>query len=268
MIAFLRRNEVWAVLAGIVLVNTAFVAAIAAELLPRGAYNYGRFLLLGGVLVLVVGLSRGAGGLWSLIRPMTVWRVHPGWYVLALCWAAGIATLTLTGLALSGAGSGVAASDLNLALVLRPDVAATILIGSFVGEIVWVSYAVGQLSKRMSPFVASQIVGAVWTAWWMPMVVLNVGIIPDLPVLPLLINMMGIAAMCAFVYFNTRSGLVVLMLQVMVNSSIVIFPIAPTSGGVEAYTAFALVYYGAVMLLFLTWGRGLFSRAHGAAQRA
>ncbi|MDA0811383.1 MAG: hypothetical protein O3C21_03175, partial [Verrucomicrobia bacterium] len=74
------------------------------------------------------------------------------------------------------------------------------------------------------------------------------------PLIALLFNQMGIAAMCAFVYFHTRSGLLVLVMQIMFNATILVFPITPTVGGAPTYWAFALTYFCAALILFLIFG--------------
>ncbi len=70
----------------------------------------------------------------------------------------------------------------------------------------------------------------------------------------LLVSMPGIAAMCSFVYHHTKSGIAVLILQMMVNSFSVIFPVIPHTGGVGTFVAYGIVYYTAVVLLYLRFG--------------
>jgi len=57
-----------------------------------------------------------------------------------------------------------------------------ILIWAFLGEVVWVSHSLRELSKITKPFYASQIVCFIWTLWWIPVVQLGEGIIPDFPI--------------------------------------------------------------------------------------
>jgi hypothetical protein len=113
---------------------------------------------------------------------------------------------------------------------------------AFLGEVVWISYAVRELSKITKPFYASQIIGVVWTLWWLPSVYINVGVIEDLPIWPLFLNMMGAAGMCAIVYGKTKSGLCVLVIQYMLNMSLILLPISPGAGG-STYTIYAVTYF-------------------------
>ncbi|MGL4308868.1 MAG: CPBP family glutamic-type intramembrane protease [Paracoccaceae bacterium] len=256
---WVHDREVWVFLCLIVVVNAVFVGLISNKLLPGSLYSMGRFALLGGVLGAVVLVGSGWHGIVELLRPMMVWRVHPAWYVVALVWAAMVATLVLVGEQFVAAEP--TAMTATITAVAKKRILFTVLIGAFIGEIVWVSYALRSLSSRFTPFVSSQIVGVFWTLWWMPMVLLNYGIIPDLPPVALLINQTGIAAMCAFVYWHTRSGLIVLLLQIMVNSALLIFPVIPTIGGVGTYWAYAVTYYVCSVVLFLAFGpRPLFSK--------
>lgn len=250
---FVRRHEVAIALCLIVLVNAVFVAGIATGILPDRLYFHGRFLLLGAVLGGVVLVGSGIGGIVELLRPMARWRIRPGWYLLALLWPALVSTLVLAGKGLV-TGRGLAEIEADVSTVTHPNVVRTILLGAFVGEIVWVGYAIRKLSGRFTPFVGSQIVGAVWTLWWMPMVVLDVGVIPGIPPLALFPSMMGIAAMCSFLYTHTKSGLAVLTLQVMVNSSALVFPVMPGSGGIPTFVAYSAAYYACVLLLYLARG--------------
>lgn len=248
MRASLQRYEVWVFFVLIIIANTTFIVAIDHGILPFGLYNSGRFLLLGTVLIAVVALSRGGAGIVALLVPLTRWRVTPGWGVFAALWAA---TLCLSFLAAQAVITGRWPDDLlpGLDTILRPSVARTVLIGALVGEIVWVSYAISNLAPRFGSVPAGLIVGTVWTGWWAPIVGLNVGVIPDLPIVALWINMLGVALVCGFVYEHTRSGLLVLLLQIGVNSAMIIFPVVPATGGLDTYWAFSVTYLVAAMAL-------------------
>jgi len=250
---FVRRHEVVIALCLIVVVNALFVGGIAAKLLPDRLYYLGRFLLLGSVLGGVVLVGSGIRGLLELLKPMTRWRISPVWYLLAFLWPGLIGILTLAGKGLL-TGTGLAEISWDFSVISQPNVIRTVLIGAFIGEIVWVSYAIRKLSTRFTPFVGSQIVGTVWTLWWMPMVILDVGVIPGIPPLSLFLSMLGIAAMCSFIYSHTKSGIAVLILQVMVNSSALIFPVIPTTGGIPTFVAYSAVYYVCVLLLYARFG--------------
>ncbi len=259
-----RKREVWIFLCLIVVINSLFIAGINSGLLPARLYNVGRFFLLGVTLASVVFAIRRLAGLRELVRSLSVWRVNPLWYVLALLWAPSLATLVLAVKSLLTGENAFEA--LTYHLVLNVGMMRTVVIASFVGEIVWVAYSIGTLSKRFGMLAGSLIVGGFWTLWWVPMVLFGRGIIPELPLGPLFVSMLGIATMCGFVYLTSRSGPVVLLLQIMVNVSFLVFPIVPTSGGNPTYLAFSLTYLLASLTLFVLFGpRPLFGRPVAAA---
>jgi hypothetical protein len=251
--AIFKDRELSLFLVLIVAANTAFISALHFGWLPAFLYNKGRFLLLGCILAAVVFAFRRWQGILELVRPMTVWRINPAWFVFALAWPPATCLLTLS---IKGWANGnlMGAIVIDFATITQPTVFATVALGAFVGEIVWVSYTIGRLQKTTGVPLASQIVGVFWTLWWVPIVIINVGVIPDLPLDALLVNMLGVAAMCGFVYSQTKSGLAVLTLQLSLNSSLLIFPVVPDSGGVATYWLFAVVYFIAVFLLYARFG--------------
>ena len=259
-----RRREVWIFLCLIVVVNSLFIAGINSGLLPLRLYNVGRFVLLGLTLASVVFAIRRFAGLRELVRSLSVWRVNPLWFVLALLWAPSVAILFLAGKSLMTGTNAFEA--MTFGLVVQPAMMRTVVIASFIGEIVWVAYSIGTLSRRFGMLAGSLIVGGFWSLWWVPMALFGKGIIPELPIVPLFVSMLGIATMCGFVYLSSRSGPAVLLLQIMVNTSFLIFPVVPTSGGTPTYLAFSAIYLAASLTLFILFGpRPLFGRLPAAA---
>lgn len=61
--------------------------------------------------------------------------------------------------------------------------------------------------------------------------------------------MMGAAGMCTIVYAKTKSGLCVLVIQSMLNMSLVMLPISPDAGD-NTYPIFAVLYF-LIMLVFM-----------------
>ncbi|PIB26764.1 hypothetical protein BFP76_10950 [Amylibacter kogurei] len=258
---FIRKNEVWVFLLLIPILNWAFVEWVAAgiesaggeENYPMSIYRHGRFFLLGGALFVLVMITRGFGGITELLRPMLNWRVNILWYVFALGWAAFVCCLVLLGKGILN-GNGLSEITISFDVMNSAWMWFTLLIWAFIGEIVWVSYAVRQLQKDMSIFNAAMIVGIFWSLWWFPIVFIGISIIPGLPLGALTLNMMAAAGMCAFVYAHTKSGICVWLLQFMLNSMLLVFPVSPTSGGIPTYWAYAIVYFILMLVLFYLFG--------------
>ena len=251
--SLLHDREIWTVLAAIVLGNVAFVYAVSEGLIGTRYYHLGRFLLLGAVLALGVFAFRGWRAPFELLKPLTVWRFNPAWFVLALLWPPLIGALALAGKGLL-TGNGLSEITARFDVAFHPYVFRGVVIGAFIGEIVWVGYALARLGRSASVFVSSLIVGVFWAAWWVPIVVIGIGVIPGIPVWALFLGQTSLAVMCGFVYAHTRSGWVVFALQTSANSSLLIFPVSPESGGVPTYVAFSALYLAASTLLYLRFG--------------
>ncbi len=250
---FIKTYEIWIFLLFAPITSAIFVYGVHLHLIPGRLYLHGRFFVLLFLLIGMVKLTRGNAGLKDLFKPMLIWKVPLQWYLFAFFFASSIACLTLY---LRSLYLGVDFTDftLNFSYFSSFYFTFNIILFALVGEVVWVSFAVRELSKIMNPFFASQIVGAVWTLWWIPIVIMNDGVIEDLPIVALMINMMGAAGMCAFIYGKTKSGICVWVLQIMLNSSCLIFPVSPRSD-VTTYWAFSIVYF-LVMLVFMFYFYG------------
>ncbi|WP_458627029.1 CPBP family glutamic-type intramembrane protease [Winogradskyella sp. PC D3.3] len=244
-----RKYEVWIFLVLAPISSAIFVYISSLGYIPESVYNHGRFFLLMFMLVGIVKYARGTPGLKEMFKPMLNWKVKPKWYLFSFLFAFTVAlfTLTLKGFYLGSEYTDFFSFDPSIITFRRLFV---LLVWAFVGEVVWVSYSVRQLSKKMKPFYSSLIVGIFWGLWWVPLIYLGIGVIHDLPVWPLLIHMMGAAGMCTIVYAKTKSGICVLILQFMLNVTGLVLPVSPRSGGVSTYIAFAVIYF-LTMLIFM-----------------
>lgn len=246
---FIKKYEIYLFLIFAPIINGLFVYGVKSDIIPGRIYLHGRFFLLLFLLMFMVWFTKGREGLRNIFKPMLKWNVPFKWYLLSLFFASIIACLTLLIKALY-LGGDYSVFLISTSHVSDPKFMFNLILWAFVGEVVWVSYAVRELSKSMNVFFASQIVGIVWAFWWAPIVWLNVGVIQDLPLWPLIISMMAVAGMCAVMYGQTKSGICVWVLQTMLNTTLVIFYITPSSGGIPTYVLFSILYFLA-MLAFM-----------------
>lgn len=246
MIAFIKKYEIWVFLILAPILNTLMTYASNEGLISYFSYTNGRFYALLFLLLFIVLITKGIKGVIDLFRPMLNWKVHPKWYLFSLLFAFAIGIITLLLNGLYHGNTDIFSFKLNVPTF---KFGLFLLTWAFLGEVVWISYAVRELSKITTPFFASQIIGIVWTIWWLPSVYINVGVIEDLPIWPLFLNMMGAAGMCAIVYGKTKSGICVLVIQYMLNMSLILLPISPGAGN-STYTTYAVIYFLA-MLVFM-----------------
>ena len=245
---FLKIYEIWIFLLLAPLSSAIFVYGFQMHLIPGRLYIHGRVFLLLFLLIGLVKITRGNSGVKDIFNPMAKWKIPFKWYLFAFFFASSIAFISLCLKAIY-LGGDFSVISLNFSVVTTLGFIFNMILFAFVGEVVWVSFAVRQLSKVINPFYASQIVGLVWGLWWIPMVMLNVGVVEDLPIVALLINMMGAAGMCTIVYAQTKSGVCVWVLQIMLNTSVLVFPVSPRAS-ITGYWTFSIVYF-LVMLGFM-----------------
>lgn len=239
---FIKKNEIWFFMACGPIVSAIFVYARIQGLFPSVVYSNGRFCVLLLFLVILVKYTRGNEGIKDIFKPMLNWKVHPKWYVFSLLFAFVVGGITLILKSFYLHGEFVVFLKTNFrGLTFRGIVA--LFVWAFLGEVVWVSYCIRELSKIVKPFYASQIVGLVWTLWWIPVVLHGEAVLPGIPILSLAIFMLGIAGMCTIVYGYSKSGLCVLLLQFALNITLNALSISPSTGGIPTFTAFSIVYF-------------------------
>lgn len=243
----ISNYEIWIFLVLAVIINTFITLANSKGIITGFVYTHGRFYVLMLLLKSVVLYTKGTKGLKEVFMPMLKWKINYKWYLFSLTFSLTIAAITLMFKSLY-----LGVDYFSVFKVDFPDLRSSffLLTWAFMGEVVWVSYAIRELSKKTKPFFASQIVGFFWALWWVPSVIINEGVILDLPLWPLFLNMMGAAGMCAVVYSQTKSGICVWILQWMVNMSILILPVSPILGGIPTYATFAVLYF-LTMLVFM-----------------
>ncbi|MGJ8550154.1 hypothetical protein [Winogradskyella wichelsiae] len=237
---FVKKYEVWIFLVLCPVVNVFFVLTRVEGYISESTYNTGRFCILLFMLICILKYTRGNKGIKNLFKPMLTWKVHPKWYILSLVFPATIALMTLV---LKSFYNDVDYDTFITVKTTTLRAYIAYMVWAFLGEVVWVSYCIRELSKITKPFYAGQIVAVFWTLWFIPVILLGEGIMPEIPIISAFIFMFGVAGMCSFIYSRTKSGICVLILQSMVNLTLVSFPISPTNGGAPTYTTFGIIYF-------------------------
>lgn len=233
------KAEVWTFFGVILALNTILVVGVTQDWLPGALFSRGRFYLMFVVLVAVVFVYRGWRATLGTLQPLTVWRVSPTWFLLAVLVPIVASVLfLLLWAAITWSSPDILGSGLHL--LSRPNLLLTIFISSLVGEIVWVGFAIRMLRHHYPVALVCAIVGTAWGLWWLPMVYFEMGVIPNLTFVGLWMNMIGIAFFCAFFYLRTGSGLVILVMQFVYNCAALAF--AVIDSGAAAYNTFSALY--------------------------
>ena len=177
-------------------------------LLPGDVQLYMPFAGLGifGPLIaaLVLAWREGRGsGVRTLLRPLLRWRVHLGWYLMALLVPATLLALVLLGLNTGGRTGPVVYFPVNGAIGFA-------LVISLVEEVGWRGFALPRLQRRFGPFAASTLLGVLWYLWHLPMF-LGMGVPLDL-VLVMLLYFVGASLLMTWIYNGTEGSLLLMVL--------------------------------------------------------
>lgn len=177
----------------------------AYGLSPAPIIGFGPFL----AALMVLALTTGRQSVKDLLRRMVRWRVGWQWYALAVGLPVGI---TSTAAAINlGLGASLVAP---LEVGALPDLATTFVllllvpgIGGAWEEPGWRGYALPRLQTRYPGSIASLLLGLVWGAWHLPLILAHIIPWSDL------VLIMAITIAYTWIYNNAQGSVLVLMLS-------------------------------------------------------
>jgi uncharacterized protein len=152
-------------------------------------------------------------GVRELYGRLLRFRVHPGWYVLALVVPVALLSAGLALLNVAGRTGPVAYFPAAGALVFG-------LVISIAEEVGWRGYALPRLERRFGAFAASTLLGVLWCLWHIPMF-LGLGVPMNL-MLVMMLYFTGASLLMTFIARGTGGSLllaVVAHLAAHVNNS-------------------------------------------------
>lgn len=208
--------------------------------------------------VLVAFLAFGKKAAWKTVASLVDLRVPLKYWVFALLYPSFVAVLALGILRAAGAVHEIHFDFQEAAgwdfFLMTIKVAAS-------DEVAWVSFLFVVVARRYQLFQASLFVGFFWGLWYVPLVFAEIQVAPGLPIAPLIVNFVTIAAICGWLYQRTGSAAVVFVMQATTNYTSQIIPVLPQRGGVPQYVAFVVMKCLFGFALYFLWGpRPLFGR--------
>jgi membrane protease YdiL (CAAX protease family) len=219
------------------------IVLTAAALMPPGvrmhdaedAHTIFRLRVFGPLLfaIAISWYLEGSAGLKRLFGSYKVWRVPGRWYGFALSWkflfcylAWAIADLTgimpWPGAVVDGSFTG--SNGLLYGLLAS----SPFIIGiAVVEETTWMKFCLTRLQERYSAFVSCLFTGVAWGLWYLPMLLLGEGVPDGVPWYMFMLSMVGLALVLGWVYNMTRSGLILLFMQLISNIAFFVMPALP-----------------------------------------
>ncbi len=218
-----------------------------------------------GPLVFAVWITlylEGMVGFKKLFASFFHWKVPTRWYFLAVGWKflftyVGITCLVLLGLRewpgfIVENFFGGTWETLRQLIVSLP-----FIIGiAVVEETAWMKFSVTRMQEKYSALTSCVIVGIAWGMWYLPMLLLGDGV-PDGYTWPMFMtSMLCLTVLLGWTYNMTRSGTILLIMQIISNCAFFIVPVLPAHWGLDdAYVnAFVGANVASAILLVIIFG--------------
>jgi len=204
----------------------------------------------------------GRAGLRNLFSTFLQWKVPGKWYAFALTWKflftyLGIASLALLGIR---AWPGFVVPDFfGGTWVGMKNLAASLpfIIGiAIVEEASWMKFCVTRMQERYTAFVSCFLVGICWACWYLPMLLVGEGTPDGYPIPVFLVSMTCLCILLGWTYNMTRSGTVLLVMQIVSNCAFFVVPVLPGWHELDAayVTSFVAVNFISAVLIVLFYG--------------
>ncbi|MBK8340872.1 MAG: hypothetical protein IPK99_13140 [Flavobacteriales bacterium] len=176
------------------------------------------------LVVLITYYLEGSTGLKKLFGPFLRWRAPAKWYALAVSWKFIMGYLALIiVLVQGGAVEWVSPDNLKNLLLHMPFIVGI----AVVEETAWIRFSMTRMQSRYSAFWSAMIVGNCWACWYLPMNLIDIGTPLGVPDIVFHSGVVSLTVLLIWVYNTTRSGTVLLIMQILSNMAFFIVPVLP-----------------------------------------
>lgn len=236
------------------------IVLVAHALMPAGtklhdhpdAHMVFRFRVFG-PLVFATGITwllEGRDGLRRLFGAFLHWRVPLPWYALAFTWkfiVTYIGLIALAVLSIRPWPGTIVDGFLPGLLASMPFIVGI----AVVEETAWMKFAVTRLNHRFTALQTCLIVGLCWGCWYLPMLMLGEGVPDGIPWPVFLVSMFSLTVLLSWTYNETRSGLVLLIMQILSNCAFIMVPVLPGWHQLDPsfVVAFVAVFFAAALVI-------------------
>ncbi|HMN04524.1 MAG TPA: hypothetical protein PKD45_02265 [Flavobacteriales bacterium] len=212
--------------------------------------------------MLLTAYLEGKAGLRNLFASFLHWRVPAKWYMLAFSWKflftwVGVAVMAVLGIrAWPGFfQDGLMHGDMEPLRQLMRNMPFIVGI-AFVEETSWIKYSVTRLQERYHALTSCLLVGLGWGLWYLPMLLVGEGVPDGYPWHTFMTSMVALTVLLGWAFNMTRSGTVLLIMQIISNCAFFLLPVLPGWWDMDvAYiTAFVWANVGSAVLLTLVFG--------------
>lgn len=201
--------------------------------------------------IIVLAITEGRAGVGALMRSTFRWRVKPIWYVAAI----GIPFGLWAGAALTSIPLGARPDVAYFAdFVLLPITILTtaVIKGPLTEEPGWRGFALPRMLERWSPLASSLILGVIWFAWHLPLLLQDASG-AQRPLIPYFVAVLAMSVIATWLWSATTSVFIVIVFHAAINSiGSHIVPAFPVADQFTIWWIFAIAVAAAAALLSLT----------------
>lgn len=117
-------------------------------------------------------------------------------------------------------------------------------------------FCVTRMQERYSAFTSCMLVGVSWGLWYLPMLLVGEGVPDGYPWPVFLLSMVCLTILLGWAYNMTRSGTVLLIMQIVSNCAFFLIPVLPAwhQGDATYVTGFVAVNSLSAVTLVLVYG--------------
>lgn len=196
----------------------------------------------------------GFSGIKTLLKRLTIWKVHIGWYLFSLFSTAPLVLLSIW-LHVWLGGEKPVFNDLSQIYLVIPAFFYVLFTSVLGEEIGWRGFALPRLLQKVSPLTASLILALVWAIWHLPLFWMPGNFHTEVPIAAFLLQIVPFSIAYTWMYMNTQGSLLLPHLfHAASNTTLGVLPILPMdTGGAVRPTWIAVGLWSLVILGILLW---------------
>ena len=257
--SFISRNP-FTVFATLTLGYQFAVVGIVHTLTPAGLHMHDvpfahmvfRFRVFGPLVfsMAITAYLEGIPGLKKLFASFFHWKVPAGWYLLAFTWKFILGYLGMMVVAALAIAPWPGWYVWNFLPTIISNLAFIVGI-AVVEETSWIRFSFTRMQERYSALLSAIIVGLCWGLWYLPMMLLGEGVPDGIPWFAFLFSMFSLTTLLGWVFNTTRSGTILLIMQVISNCAFVFIPMLPMTTNNPAYIQGFVIWFLLVAIIVI-----------------
>lgn len=229
----LRKHQITIFVVLMLIVQCVAAAAVKLGLVRRGVFEWS-FLAKPGIALALIWLVDGNSGFHSVMKSLFHVRLNWRWYVIAVLGMPAILVSTVyLHRALTGTLDVPVPYNFWSVTGWYPKMWIVMLTMCIADELAFFSFTYTRLAPRFTGLSAALVTAFIWTLSYAPRLIMESDMLADstMPYWVLGAFFFTVAPICAWVYGSTKSGFLLVLLQLVANFGTLMLPILPGHTG-------------------------------------